>query len=118
MALCLTEAEVNDMLTMDMALAALDDVFRARAAGAVGNIPRSRLPIGRGSYNLMAASWPDAGVVGHKSYAAGRGGASFHVMLYGTNGEGLLGIIEANRMGQVRTGAASGIPGSPSPLVP
>lgn len=112
MALYLTEAEVNDLLTMEIALDALEAVFRARSEGKVGNIPRTRLPlgpVGRGSYNLMAASWPEQGLVGHKSYAAGPGGASFHVMLYGTNGEGLLGIIEANRMGQVRTGAASGV---------
>ncbi len=109
MALYLTEAEVTDLLTMEIALESLDEVFRARSEGKVGNIPRSRLPIGRGSYNLMGASWPEAGIVGHKSYAAGAGGASFHVMLYGTNGEGLLAVIEANRMGQVRTGAASGI---------
>jgi alanine dehydrogenase len=109
MAIYLTESEVDGMLTMDLALDALDEVFRARAEGKVANIPRTRLPIGRGSYNLMAASWPERGVVGHKSYAAGGGGASFHVMLYGTNGEGLLAVIEANRMGQVRTGAASGI---------
>lgn len=109
MALYLTEDQVKNMLTMKIALGSLDEVFRARSEGKVGNIPRTRLPIGRGSYNLMGASWPDAGIVGHKSYAAGAGGASFHVMLYGTNGEGLLAIIEANRMGQVRTGAASGI---------
>ncbi len=109
MALYLTEAEVSDLLSMDLALESLDEVFRARSLGQVGNIPRARLPLGRGSYNLMGASWPEAGIVGHKSYAAGAGGASFHVMLYGTNGEGLLAIIEANRMGQVRTGAASGI---------
>jgi alanine dehydrogenase len=109
MAIYLTESEVNSLLTMDLALEALDEVFRARAVGKVANLPRTRLPIGRGSYNLMAASWPERGVVGHKSYAAGGGGASFHVVLYGTNGEGLLAVIEANRMGQVRTGAASGI---------
>ncbi len=109
MALYLTEDQVNSMLTMEIALDSLDEVFRARSDGKVGGIPRARLPIGRGSYNLMAASWPEKGVVGHKSYAAGSGGASFHVMLYGTSGEGLLAVIEANRMGQVRTGAASGI---------
>ena len=30
-------------------------------------------------------------------------------MLYGTNGEGLMAVLEAGRMGQVRTGAASGL---------
>lgn len=112
MAIYLTEAEVSGMLTMKLALDSLDEVFRARSEGKVGNIPRVRLPLGptgRGSYNLMAASWPERGVVGHKSYSAGPGGASFHVMLYGTGGEGLLAIIEASRVGQVRTGAASGI---------
>ena len=108
-AIYLTEAEVSELLSMDLALEALEDVFRARSGGAVPNLPRRRLPLGRGSYNLMAAAWPERGVVGHKSYAAGRGGATFHVMLYGTNGEGLLAVIEASRMGQVRTGAASGI---------
>lgn len=112
MALYLTEAEVGELLTMRIALDALEGVFKARSEGKVGNIPRTRLPlgpVGKGSYNLMASSWPERGLVGHKSYAAGPGGAAFHVMLYGTNGEGLLAIIEANRMGQVRTGAASGI---------
>ncbi len=112
MALYITEAEVSSLLTMEIALASLDKVFRARSLGVVGNIPRGRLPlgpVGTGSYNLMGASWPNEGIVGHKSYAAGPGGASFHVMLYGASGEGLLAIIEANRMGQVRTGAASGI---------
>ncbi len=112
MALYLTETDVNQLLTMEIALDALEGVFRARSEGKVGNIPRTRLPlgpVGKGAYNLMAASWPEQGLVGHKSYAAGSGSTSFHVMLYGSNGEGLLGIIEASRMGQVRTGAASGI---------
>ena len=107
--LYITEDEVKSLLTMDLALDALDEVFRARPTGAVGHISRARLPIDRGSYNLMAGSWREKGVVGQKSYVAGANGASFHVMLYSTRGEGLLAVIEANHMGQVRTGAASGI---------
>jgi ornithine cyclodeaminase/alanine dehydrogenase-like protein (mu-crystallin family) len=72
-------------------------------------MPRRRVPFGRGSYNVMAASWAEKGVVGHKTYAAGAGGVSGHVMLYSTEGKGLLAVIEASRMGQVRTGAASGV---------
>jgi ornithine cyclodeaminase/alanine dehydrogenase-like protein (mu-crystallin family) len=109
MALYLTEADVDRLLTMDLALDSLEEVFRARSEGKVGNTPRSRVPFGRGAYNFMAAAWPEKGVVGHKAYAAGAGGISAHVMLYSTQGEGLLAIIEASRMGQVRTGAASGV---------
>ena len=57
----------------------------------------------------MAASWPDKGIVGHKSYVAGPDGAKFHVSVYSTRGEGLLLVMEANRLGQIRTGAASGV---------
>ncbi len=103
--LYLTEAEVTEMLDMDLALEALDDVFRARSTGKVRNEPRRRLATGRGVMNFMAATWPERGWAGHKSYVSG----DFRVMLYGTNGEGLLAIIGAGRMGQVRTGAASGI---------
>jgi alanine dehydrogenase len=107
--LFLTETDVAGLLDMNLALDALDDVFRARSAGEVWNEPRYRLPIGSGSYNFMAATWPTRGLAGHKSYVAGAAGISFHVMLYSTKGEGLLAVIEAGRMGQVRTGAASGI---------
>ena len=65
-AIYLTESEVSEMLTMELALEALEDVFRARSSGAAPNLPRRRLPLGRGSYNLMAAAWPERGVVGHK----------------------------------------------------
>ncbi len=103
--LYLTEADVTEMLDMNLALEALDDVFRARSAGEVRNEPRHRLAAGNGSMNFMAATWPEKGWAGHKSYVSG----DFRVMLYGTNGEGLLAVIGAGRMGQVRTGAASGI---------
>ena len=109
MTIYLTEADVKELLDMGAVVEALEEAFRARARGDAFNSPRSRLPIGRGSYNFMAASWPDKGIVGHKSYTAGPGGARFHVSVYSTRGEGLLLVMEANRLGQIRTGAASGV---------
>ena len=109
MTIYLTEADVSGLLDMETAVDALDEAFKARARGELFNSPRSRLPIGRGSYNFMAASWPDKGIVGHKSYVAGPDGAKFHVSVYSTRGEGLLLLMEASRLGQIRTGAASGV---------
>ena len=103
--LYLTETEVDGLLDMELALEALDDVFRARSSGDVRNEPRRRLVTGNGAMNFMAATWPSRGWAGHKSYVNG----DMRVMLYGTNGEGLLAVLGAGRMGQVRTGAASGI---------
>ncbi len=109
MALYISEKDVASLLDIRMALGALEEAFAARARGEAGNLPRRRLPIGGGAYHIMAASWPAKGVAGHKSYTASRKGAAFHVMLYDASGAGLLAVIEANRIGQARTGAASGV---------
>ena len=109
MALYITENEVRSLLTMDMAIEALEHAFIARAKGDAFNMPRRRLPTSSGTYNFMSASWLSHNLVGHKSYAGGKPGIQFHVMLYDTSSNELLAVIEANRMGQVRTGAASGV---------
>lgn len=109
MPLYLTEEEVRDLLTMEVALERLEAVFKDKARGRATNQPRSRIPTGRGMYNLMSAAWHEKSVVGQKSYVGGRGGVTFHVLLYSTAGEGLLAIFEASRLGQIRTGAASGL---------
>lgn len=109
MALFITEAQVDKLLTMEIAMDALEEIFKARAVGDAYNMPRRRLPTGSGAYNFMAATWRSHGIAGHKSYAVGAGGISFHVMLYDTTNNRLKAVIEANRMGQIRTGAASGV---------
>jgi ornithine cyclodeaminase/alanine dehydrogenase-like protein (mu-crystallin family) len=48
-------------------------------------------------------------VAGVKTYAAGRGGASFALVLFDAATDELLAVIEADRLGQYRTGAASGV---------
>lgn len=109
MAIYITEDQVRSLLTMEVAIEALEQAFAARANGDAFNVPRRRLPTSSGTYNFMSASWLSHNLVGHKSYAGGRAGIQFHVMLYDTSQNELLAVIEANRMGQVRTGAASGV---------
>lgn len=109
MALYLTEADVRSLLTVEMAIDCLEEGFRSQAAGNAVNLPRRRIALGRGSYNVMSAAWLEKGVVGQKSYVATRGGVGFHVLLYSATGDGLLAMIEASALGQIRTGAASGL---------
>ena len=107
--LFITESEVESLLTMDVAIAALEDAFVARANGDAHNESRRRLPTSSGAYNVMFATWPGRQLAGLKSYPGGRGGINFHVLLYDTSTNSLMAVIEANRMGQIRTGAASGV---------
>ncbi|MCS6818135.1 MAG: ornithine cyclodeaminase family protein [Blastocatellia bacterium] len=109
MALLLTESDVERLLTMEMALEAVEEAFREQAEGRAINEPRRRLRVPRGTLHLMSAAVLARGVVGFKAYTSFSSGTRFLVFLYDAEEGSLLAIIEANRLGQMRTGAASGV---------
>jgi ornithine cyclodeaminase/alanine dehydrogenase-like protein (mu-crystallin family) len=59
--------------------------------------------------HLMAAALPGAGVMGFKAYTTFPGRVRFHFLLYDAQTGELLAVMEADRLGQRRTGAASGV---------
>jgi len=109
MALYLSESDVDGLLTPEDALAAVEGSFRRLAEGVVENVPRRRLRLDGGALAVMSAADAGLGVCGVKTYAAGRGGASFVVVLFDSATDEMLAVIEADRLGQLRTGAASGV---------
>ena len=109
MALFLTEEDVGSLLTMDAAIEALEEAFRHQAAGTALNSPRRRIRMGGGMLHFMAAADRSTGVTGMKWYGGFGEGMRFHVQLSDSETGELLAVMEANRLGQVRTGAASGV---------
>ena len=110
MALYLSEADVDALLGPEDALEAIEGCFRRMATGAVENRPRYRVRLDGGMLAVMSAADLELGYAGVKSYAAfGHGGARFVVLLFETARAELAAVIEANRLGQLRTGAASGV---------
>jgi len=107
--LYLTEAEVAELLTPEDALEAVEGCFRRLAAGEVENVPRQRTRFEDGFLAVMWAVDRELGLVGLKSYAAGREGAHFMVLLFETGSTNPVAVIEADKLGQLRTGAASGV---------
>jgi alanine dehydrogenase len=108
-ALYLTENEVRELLDMEIAINVVEDVFRHLGDGTAMNVPRARAHYSGIHLHTMSAAAEYLGVVGFKAYTTTAQGARFHVALYsGTSGE-LLALVEANYLGQLRTGAASGV---------
>jgi ornithine cyclodeaminase/alanine dehydrogenase-like protein (mu-crystallin family) len=105
--LYLTEADVSALLTPADAVAAIEACFARMARGAIENRPRYRLRMEEGRLAVMAASDLELGYAGAKTYAAGRGRATFVVTLFRESE--LVAVIEADKLGQLRTGAASGV---------
>jgi ornithine cyclodeaminase/alanine dehydrogenase-like protein (mu-crystallin family) len=108
--LYLTEEDVGALLTTEDALEAVEGSFRRLAAGRVENRPRERLRLDGGILAVMAAADLELGYAGLKTYTAfGYDDYRFVVLLFETAQANLTAVIDANRLGQLRTGAASGV---------
>jgi ornithine cyclodeaminase/alanine dehydrogenase len=107
--LYLTESDIESLVTVPDALKAVEGSFRRLAAGAVANRPRHRLSAAGGAFAVMEAVDEDLGLAGVKAYVATEAGTSFCVLLFETGTATLSAVIEADRLGQLRTGAASGV---------
>ncbi len=109
MALYLSEADVRDILTMEIALKAVEDSFLRLADGSAVMHSRQRLNPAAHSYlHYMAAADSRDRYMGLKIYTSSPQGLRFLVPLFHTESGDLLALIEADYLGQMRTGAASG----------
>ncbi len=109
MAILLRESDVKNLATMGMALEAVEEAFRLQGEQKVDNAPRRRCRLERGLLHVMSASLPTRGLAGLKSYITVAGKSKFLVLLYGGEDGRLLAVVEADLLGQLRTGAASGV---------
>src|SRR5579863_1279431 len=110
MTLLLTEADVRSLLTMPIALEVVEESLRQQAKGELILHPRRRIKMPDNALlHYMAAADTVRGFMGMKIYTVVRGVARFVVPLFrSTTGE-MAALIEADALGQIRTGAASGV---------
>ena len=113
MALYLTEKEVTELLTMTDTLAAVESVFKLQASGDATNESRRRVRAQGSTLMTMSGAVSNfggfKGLLGLKAYTVARSGARFYVSLFDAITGELLAFIEADKLGQMRTGAASGV---------
>ena len=109
MALYLVEAEVRQLLTMDLALEAVEAAHRAHGAGRAIDIPRNRSRTPTSALHILQGALLDAGVMGYKAYATAREGNRFFVHLFDAASGAPLAVLAADALGMMRTGAAGGL---------
>jgi alanine dehydrogenase len=110
MTLLLSESEVKSILTMPLALEAVENSFQRLADGSALLHSRARLHTPGKSYlHYMAAADATSGYMGLKIYTSSKDGLRFLIMLFSVESGDLVAQIEADYVGQMRTGAASGI---------
>ena len=110
MTLHINESEVKTVFTMPLAIEAVEAISKRQAAGEVLVHPRRRFELPGGAFfHHMAAADIPGGFVATKQYTFIGGKLKFLVCLFSTETGELLALIEADVLGQMRTGAASGV---------
>ena len=112
MVLLLSDEDVARLTTTREAIEVVEEAFRQQGLGSIRMPPRIHVSFGDkpGYLRLMPAAMPEIGYAGMKVYTPVKGlGFRFTVLLYDIASGQLLSLMNANRLGQIRTGAASGV---------
>lgn len=109
-ALWIREADVVALLDLGEAIDALEEGLRLEARGQAQNMVKTQVLWGDGNtLHAIGATVDGAGLVGTKTWAHTTGGATPLLILWDSHSGTLVAVIEAFALGQLRTGAMSGV---------
>jgi alanine dehydrogenase len=109
LAVFLSEADVEKLVDIRIALDAVESAHIAQGEGTAIDVPRQRTRLPSSTMHILQGALPSEGVLGYKVYTSSREGNRFQVHLYDEKNGRPLAIIEANLLGMLRTGAMGGL---------
>ena len=109
MTLFLKDEDVAQCVTMDAMLEAIETMQHQYGDGQAHNMTRRKIIAESGMLSVMGGGLFHQGLMGVKTYTVVNGQYSFQVTLYDANTGELLPYTQANRLGQLRTGATTGV---------
>ncbi|MEL3888768.1 ornithine cyclodeaminase family protein [Ferrovibrio sp. MS7] len=108
MALFLNEHDVEELLTVTDSMDVLEASIREQGQKIATNRPRQIVATPNAQLSVLPAAIPSLGSLGYKTYTVGPDGVRFWLLLFKEDGE-LHCLMEAEHIGLIRTGGASGI---------
>lgn len=109
MAIFLSENDVKMLLTVEMAMDGVESAHRDLSMGQAIDTPRLRSRLPQTVLHVLQGALPAQGVLGYKAYTTNRSGNRFLVHLFDAASGRLRAVLEADYLGMIRTGAASGV---------
>jgi alanine dehydrogenase len=109
MAILLREADIERLLTMPRAIELIERVHKEYSTGNAIDVPRERSRLPKAALHILQGAVPNSNVFGYKAYTSSREGVRFLVYAFDAQNGRLDAVIEADRMGMMRTGAAGGV---------
>jgi alanine dehydrogenase len=109
-ALWIEEADVVSLMHLGEAINALQDGLLLEQSGQAQNMVKTHASWGGGhTLHALGATVEGAGIIGTKTWAHTASGATPLLVMWDSESGALKAIIEAFAMGQMRTGAMSGV---------
>lgn len=109
MPLFLSEHDVERLLSMPLALAAVESAHRELSSGLACDVPRQRTRLPQTALHILQGALPAHDAIGYKAYTSNRSGVRFLLHLFSASSGALRAVFEADRLGMMRTAAASGL---------
>jgi alanine dehydrogenase len=109
MSLFLNEADVRQLLTMPLAIEAVEEAHRELALGHAIDVPRQRTRLPQTALHILQGALPGRDAIGYKAYTSNRSGVRFLVHVFSAATGVLRVVVEADLLGMMRTAAASGV---------
>lgn len=108
--LLLKEAEIERLLPLEEAMEAVELAFRKVGLEEAMNLSRSRAVTDHAQIHIMAATIKGMGAMGAKLYSTSRKNPpQFYIPLFDGKTGLLLSIMQGDRLGRLRTGAATAV---------
>lgn len=109
MSLFINESEVRQLLTMPLAIEAVEEAHRDLSLGKAVDIPRQRTRLPQTALHILQGALPERDAIGYKAYTSNRSGIRFLVHVFSAAGGNLRAVLEADYLGMMRTAASSGV---------
>ncbi|MFZ4536781.1 ornithine cyclodeaminase family protein [Propionivibrio sp.] len=109
MSLFLNETDVRQLLTMPLAIEAVEEAHRELSLGQAIDVSRQRTRLPQTALHLLQGALPGRDAIGYKAYTSNRSGVRFVVHVFSASTGVLRVVLEADLLGMMRTGAASGV---------
>ena len=109
MALFLNEEVVRQLLTMPLTIEAVEESHKELSLARAIDIPRQRTRLPQTALHILQGALPGRDAIGYKAYTSNRSGIRFLVHVFSAASGALRVVMEADYLGMMRTGAASGV---------
>ena len=109
MSLFLSESDVRQLLTMPLAIEAVEAAHRELSQARAIDIPRQRTRLPQTALHILQGALPACDAIGYKAYTSNRSGVRFLVHVFSAATGVLRVVVEADLLGMMRTAAASAV---------